>query len=162
MTGRLEVSYRSPTPLHTPLRFEAWVENVAGRKITAKCTLHAGDRLCAEATGLFSLLRNLGSSIGISAVIMLLSRNTQINHAALSEYVTPLDPAWRALLPDAWSLDTASGLAALDAEVTRQAATIAYLTDFQLMMWVTILAIPLVFLLRRTRRGPASTAAIVD
>jgi acyl-coenzyme A thioesterase PaaI-like protein len=53
MTGRLEVSYRSPTPLHTPLRFEAWVDNVAGRKITAKCTLHAGDRLCAEATGLF-------------------------------------------------------------------------------------------------------------
>jgi len=53
MTGRLEVSYRSPTPLHTPLRFEAWVENVVGRKITAKGTLHAGDRLCAEATGLF-------------------------------------------------------------------------------------------------------------
>ncbi len=53
MTGRLEVSYRSPTPLHTPLRFEAWVESVVGRKITARCTLHAGDRLCALASGLF-------------------------------------------------------------------------------------------------------------
>jgi acyl-coenzyme A thioesterase PaaI-like protein len=53
MTGRLEVTYRSPTPLHTPLRFEAWVESTVGRKITARCTLHAGDRLCAEATGLF-------------------------------------------------------------------------------------------------------------
>jgi acyl-CoA thioesterase FadM len=53
MTGRLEVIYRSPTPLHTPLRFEAWVESTEGRKITARCTLHAGDRLCAEATGLF-------------------------------------------------------------------------------------------------------------
>jgi acyl-coenzyme A thioesterase PaaI-like protein len=53
MTGRLEVSYRSPTPLHTLLRFEAWVEGVVGRKITARSTLHAGDRLCAEATGLF-------------------------------------------------------------------------------------------------------------
>ena len=53
MTGRLEVVYRSPTPLHTPLRFEAWVESVAGRKITARCTLHAGQRLCAEAVGLF-------------------------------------------------------------------------------------------------------------
>ena len=51
MTGRLEVSYRSPTPLHTPLRFEAWVESVEGRKITARCTLHAGERLCAEAPG---------------------------------------------------------------------------------------------------------------
>jgi acyl-coenzyme A thioesterase PaaI-like protein len=53
MTGRLEVSYRSPTPLHTPLRFEAWVERVEGRKIYARSTLRAGDRLCAEATGLF-------------------------------------------------------------------------------------------------------------
>jgi len=53
MTGRLEVVYRSPTPLHTRLRFEAWVESVAGRKITARGTLHAGERLCAEAMGLF-------------------------------------------------------------------------------------------------------------
>lgn len=57
MTGRLEVSYRSPTPLHTPLRFEAWVEDVSGRKITVRSTLHAGDRLCAEATGLFISLK---------------------------------------------------------------------------------------------------------
>jgi acyl-CoA thioesterase FadM len=57
MTGRLEVSYRSPTPLHTPLRFEAWVERVEGRKITARCTLHAGERLCAEATGLFITIK---------------------------------------------------------------------------------------------------------
>ena len=118
--------------------------------------------LRTEATGLFSLLRNLGSSIGISAVIMLLSRNTQINHAALSEYVTPFDPALRAMLPNAWSLDTASGLAALNAEVTRQAATVAYLDDFRLMMGVTLLAIPLVFLLRRARRGPAPKTVIVD
>lgn len=53
MTGRLEIVYRSPTPLHTRLRFEAWVESVVGRKITARCTLHAGERLCAEAVGLF-------------------------------------------------------------------------------------------------------------
>jgi acyl-coenzyme A thioesterase PaaI-like protein len=57
MTGRLEVSYRSPTPLHVPLRFEAWVESAAGRKITARCTLHAGDRLCAEAVGLFITIK---------------------------------------------------------------------------------------------------------
>jgi acyl-coenzyme A thioesterase PaaI-like protein len=53
MTGRLEISYRSPTPLHSLLAFEAWVEKVEGRKITARCTLKAGDRLCAEAVGLF-------------------------------------------------------------------------------------------------------------
>jgi acyl-coenzyme A thioesterase PaaI-like protein len=53
MTGRLTVHYRSPTPLHTELRFEAWVESVSGRKILTKGRLRAGDVLCAEAEGLF-------------------------------------------------------------------------------------------------------------
>jgi len=57
MTGRLDVSYRSPTPLHTLLTFDAWVEGVEGRKITARSTLKAGDRLCAEATGLFITIK---------------------------------------------------------------------------------------------------------
>jgi acyl-coenzyme A thioesterase PaaI-like protein len=57
MTGRLEVVYRSPTPLHTLLRFDAWVESVVGRKITTRCTLHAGERLCAEAMGLFIAIK---------------------------------------------------------------------------------------------------------
>ena len=53
MTGRLIVHYRSPTPLHTELAFEARVVNVSGRKTITHGTLHAGDRLCAEAEGLF-------------------------------------------------------------------------------------------------------------
>jgi acyl-coenzyme A thioesterase PaaI-like protein len=53
MTGRLAVSYRSPTPLNTELRFEGWVAKVEGRKTFTEGTLHAGDRLCAEAEGLF-------------------------------------------------------------------------------------------------------------
>jgi DHA2 family multidrug resistance protein len=48
-------------------------------------------------------------------------------------------------------------MATLNAEVTRQAATIAYLNDFQLMMWVTLAAIPLLVLLRRP--GPAPQRA---
>ncbi len=53
MTGTLTVRYRSPTPLEQELRFEAWVERIEGRKIFAKSTLHAGERLCAEAEGIF-------------------------------------------------------------------------------------------------------------
>lgn len=53
MTGRLTVHYRSPTPLHVELHLRAWLESVKGRKIVCKGTLHAGDRLCAEADGLF-------------------------------------------------------------------------------------------------------------
>ena len=53
MTGRLTVHYRSPTPLETELRFVGWLESVEGRKILTKGELWAGERLCAEAEGLF-------------------------------------------------------------------------------------------------------------
>lgn len=55
MTARLEVKYRSPTPLRQLLRYRAWIERVDGRKITLKGELRvaADDRLCAEAEGLF-------------------------------------------------------------------------------------------------------------
>jgi acyl-coenzyme A thioesterase PaaI-like protein len=57
MTGRLTVSYRSPTPLETELRFIGWLERVEGRKIFTRGELWAGDRLCAEAEGLFISIR---------------------------------------------------------------------------------------------------------
>jgi len=53
MTARLVVNYRSPTPLHTELRFEARLARTDGRKIFCEGWLHVGDRLCAEAEGLF-------------------------------------------------------------------------------------------------------------
>lgn len=57
MTGTLTIVYRSPTPIHTPLRFEAWTEKVEGRKVLCRGTLHAADRLCAEASAIFVSLR---------------------------------------------------------------------------------------------------------
>lgn len=53
MTGRLIVHYRSPTPLATELVLRARATEAEGRKILVSGTLHAGDRLCAEAEGLF-------------------------------------------------------------------------------------------------------------
>jgi acyl-coenzyme A thioesterase PaaI-like protein len=56
MTGTLTVVYRSPTPLYTELRVEARTLGVEGRKVRTIGTLHAGDRLCAEAEGVFILV----------------------------------------------------------------------------------------------------------
>jgi acyl-coenzyme A thioesterase PaaI-like protein len=53
MTGRLEITYRSPTPLHREVRYVGRVTGVDGRKISTHATLSAGDTLCAEAVGLF-------------------------------------------------------------------------------------------------------------
>ena len=53
MTGHLDISYRSPTPLFREVRFVGRLDRVDGRKIHASATLSVGDRLCAEAKGLF-------------------------------------------------------------------------------------------------------------
>lgn len=53
MTGKLSISYRSPTPLHTNIVFRGWVDRVEGRKIFTKGTAHNGETLCAEAEVLF-------------------------------------------------------------------------------------------------------------
>jgi DHA2 family multidrug resistance protein len=101
-----------------------------------------------EGTAMFSLMRNIGSSIGISVMVTLLARNTQVNHALLSGQLTPFNNALQAAGP-AWAPDTLAGVLALNGEVTRQATAIAYLSDFRMMMWVTLLALPLLTLLRK-------------
>jgi DHA2 family multidrug resistance protein len=102
-----------------------------------------------EGIALFILMRNIGSSIGISVVVTYLSQRTQINHAAFADYITPFNlPLQQAAQSGAFDLDSPTGLAMINAEVTRQAATLAYLQDFRLMMWITLAAIPLVLLLR--------------
>jgi acyl-CoA thioesterase FadM len=53
MTGTLTIKYRSPTPLHTPLDFAASVDRIEGRKVFTSGSIHAGERLCAEAEGIF-------------------------------------------------------------------------------------------------------------
>ena len=53
MTGRLIIHYRSPTPLHTELSLDGWLDRADGRKILCRGTLHAGEVLCAEAEALF-------------------------------------------------------------------------------------------------------------
>jgi DHA2 family multidrug resistance protein len=106
-------------------------------------------------------MRNIGSSIGISLVIFLLTRNTQIVHSELVAHVTPFNDALGALGPaQFWNRATTVGLAALDAEVTKQASVVAYADDFKLMMLVALVALPLIFLLKRATVHPGETAVL--
>jgi len=107
-----------------------------------------------EGTAMFSLMRNIGSSIGISVIVTKLAQGTQSSHAALAAAMNPFRLAMqRPWLPEAWDWQSAGGVAALNHEVTRQAATVAYLGDFAAMMWVALLAAPLVLLLKRPERA---------
>jgi DHA2 family multidrug resistance protein len=106
-------------------------------------------KMRAEATSFYNLMRSLGSSVGISIMVTLLARNIQVNHAYLAEEVSrfksglPLEH-----LPPPYSYTSGELARILDSEVTRQAATIAYVNDFQVMMILLIILMPFVFFLR--------------
>src|SRR6202011_883882 len=109
--------------------------------------------LRTQGTGLFNLMRNIGASIGISMMSYLLVRNSGITQAALVEHVTP----YRQVVRDhaqQLGVATVHGRAALAQLVTAQAEAVAFIDNFKLMMFVSLLAIPLVMLVQRTRRPP--------
>lgn len=108
-----------------------------------------------EGAALFSLMRNIGSSIGISVMMTWLAQRTQINHAAYAEAINPYSlPLQMAVQSGAFNLTTPEGLSVLNNEVNRQASTLAYLQDFRLMMWITLATLPMILLLR----GPEKKA----
>ncbi len=102
-----------------------------------------------HAASLLNLSRNIGGSIGISLVTSLLARNMQSAHADMAGHVTEqVLPSISQGLATQFGLPIQSALALANAEITRQAAFIAYIDDFWIMMWLTFAAIPLVLLLR--------------
>lgn len=113
----------------------------------------------ADATALFSLVRNIGSSIGISVVSVVLARNLQINHMELGWAITPFNPVLQSLVPAAANGQPAA-LSVVDGLVNMQALMISYLDDFRLMMWVSLAAMPMAIFLRRAKptAGPAPAA----
>lgn len=107
------------------------------------------NRYRTEAAGLFSLMRNMGSSIGVSIVTSLLGMNIQTNHSYLAENITPYNTALaQQFAPQSMAPGGTAALSLLNAEINRQAATIAYINDFKFMMWIVIATIPMVILLR--------------
>ncbi|GAB1264686.1 DHA2 family efflux MFS transporter permease subunit [Aurantivibrio infirmus] len=102
-----------------------------------------------EATSLYNLIRNLGSSIGVSVVITLLSRNTQSNHAVFVEDLNFSNIGLRqAVEAGSVDLSTVQGLAALNGGVSQQAFLLAYLQDFRFIMWLCVFVFPFLLLLR--------------
>jgi DHA2 family multidrug resistance protein len=119
-------------------------------------------QLRAEGAGFSTLARNIGSSVGISMVNALLTRNTQVNHEAIGKSVTAVNRLFEApAIAQAWNPATPSGRAALDAVVTRQAQIIAYVDDYKLLMLATLTVMPLLFFFKKPSPAAGAEPAMV-
>ena len=110
--------------------------------------------LRTSGAAMLTLVRNIGSSVGISMVIANLTSTTTLMHARLTEHVTPFNNA----LQQACSmLNTATdqGRALLDMMVTQQATIISYDNTFKLLMVLTLISLPLVLAIGKARAKPA-------
>jgi DHA2 family multidrug resistance protein len=103
-----------------------------------------------DGTPIFSLLRNIGSSVGISIVQAMLTSGTARAHAELATDITAGNLAFQSL-PGAINPFTAAGLAVINGLVDRQAAMMAYLDDFRFMLALTVVSLPLLLLIRKAK-----------
>lgn len=110
-----------------------------------------------EAGTMLTLIRNIGSSVGISIVVVMLARSTQVNQSYLTEHFTAYsNERWQTLgaLPGA-NVETATLLG----EISRQAAAIGYANDFYLLALISAIALPFAFLLKADHGASARTSA---
>jgi MFS transporter, DHA2 family, multidrug resistance protein len=104
-----------------------------------------------DGTTMMTLFRNLGGSFGVSVIVTTLARNMQTSHADVGASVTSfnvpaIDPG---LIASMGGETGAAMLEMLNGEVTRQAAMIAYLDNFYMMMWLLIFIAPLAWIVKR-------------
>ncbi|MCX7355136.1 MAG: DHA2 family efflux MFS transporter permease subunit [Alphaproteobacteria bacterium] len=119
--------------------------------------------LRTEGAGIYAVVRSLGASLGISVFVTLFVRNAQANRSALVENVTPYNNLFRApYLPPQWSLGHSESLSSLSRVVDRQAEMIAYVWDFQVLMFLTLAVIPLVFLITPPKKAAKSEPPAVQ
>jgi DHA2 family multidrug resistance protein len=108
----------------------------------------------AEATAVYHLLRNIGSSFFISICVAEIVRATGTNYAYMTEWITHysrvLALPW---VMGAWDADSVGGLARLSKEINRQAAMLGYINAFGFYTLCSALAIPLILLIGRSRRA---------
>ncbi len=126
--------------------------------------------LRTDGTSMLTLVRNVASSIGISVVIAELTEGGRRTYAILNEHVTPFNSAMQ--MPDVARLidmNTDMGRAMMDGILQLQAQIIAFSRDYQLVMVVTLCAIPLAIMigstkaaLRKQAQGPSDHAAVMD
>ncbi len=114
-------------------------------------------RFITEAASLYHLMRNMGSSIGVSFVVTLLARNTQVVRSELTEFVNPYSQAMQKYSAD-FATNPTTGLSILNSEINKQAAMAGYIDDFVIMMILSLVMVPVIFAFKAGRPQPPQAA----
>jgi len=106
-----------------------------------------------DGASIINLVRNIGGSFGISIIVTMLARNTQVSHSDLASHITAssvasIDPAATA---ERFGDSSAAVLQMIDAEINRQAMMISY-NDIFLVMAAFLLCAALSLLLLKPMR----------
>ncbi len=111
--------------------------------------------LRTQGTALWSLVRNVGSAIGISIFEALIAQNTQIEHSVLAPFANPFNRVIQSAPTISHMLSPASphGAALFNQLIEQQAQIIAYNDDFWLMMLISLPILVLLFFMRRPQAG---------
>ncbi len=117
-----------------------------------------------DGSSLLNLMRNLGGSFGISAIVTMLARNTQVSHADLAAHVTSyslpaIDPA---SLGDRFGDFGMAMVRMIDNEISRQALMIAYVDNFHAMALLILCIAPVALLLKSVRMPAGKQAPLSE
>jgi DHA2 family multidrug resistance protein len=121
-----------------------------------------------DATGLTSLLRNLGGSVGISMLTNLVTRGTQAHQALMVGHLTTHDTPFRNQLAGLQHYLAAQGAGPVRAQhqaygliyqlLQQQASLWAYVDLFRLLALACAVLVPLVFLFKKGSQPTSGTA----
>ncbi len=107
-----------------------------------------------EGASLFALIRSIGASMGTSVIVAVLVRSSQVNYIEMRNHINTFAEIFSVIgTPSSWNLNSAAGVAALQNLVLAQAEMVAYLNAFVFLVWVALVAMPLVFLFKSPPKG---------
>jgi DHA2 family multidrug resistance protein len=109
-------------------------------------------RYRTDGSSLLNLMRSIGQSAGISMVTVFLARNIQTSHADLAQHITDKTlPGVNLGQLDQLGVGSDAIMGMVDGMINQQAAMVAYIDDFYLMAWITILVLPLLLLIEKPK-----------
>ncbi|MEQ1880692.1 MAG: DHA2 family efflux MFS transporter permease subunit [Burkholderiales bacterium] len=103
-----------------------------------------------EGAAVYSLVRSIGASVGVSGALAMHVRASSMMHAQLTEYIAPYSQALPLQAAGGWNMNSIESLARLQQEIDRQSLVIAYTGDFRIFAFVALAALLLLPFIGRT------------